>query len=207
MRKYIFVLGLLFCIAATGQDERNKNLLLEDNQFIVAWDIAIPTTNDFLDKTSFNGVKLEYRRLLNTNIAWGVSSGWNSYRQKVDQQLYEAPDGSRAVYTDMIRRVHELPITLNGYYFLDQTADIKPYAGLGLGALYSLQEAYFNVYEIDEHNWGFLVRPEIGVQYEINYLLGVQAYASYSYATNKNDSFRIDNLSHISIGVGLYWGF
>jgi len=208
MKKYIytFVLGLIFCATATGQDERTPRPYIDHNQFLVSWDIAFPS-GDFIDKTSFSGFRFEYRNLLDANWAWGISSGWNSYRQNIDQQLYETPDGSRAVFTDMVRKVFELPVTVNGYYFLDQAADFKPYVGLGAGTLYSQQESYFNIYVIEENNWGFLVRPELGFQYEFGYSMGLQAYVAYSYATNKNDGFRIDGLQHVSVGVGLYWSY
>jgi hypothetical protein len=208
MKKYIYtiVLGLIFCATAAAQDELTPSPYFEDNQFSVSWDIAFPT-GDYIDETSFSGFRFDYKKFIDSNWAWGISSGWNSYKQKVDQQLYETPDGGQAVFTDMVRTVFELPITVNSFYFLDKFGDFKPYAGLGLGTMYSQQEAFFNIYVIEEINWGFLARPELGFQYKLDYSMGIQAYAAYSYATNKNDYFRIDNLQHISFGVGAYWSY
>jgi hypothetical protein len=206
MKRYIFILVLLITGLAHAQDSGSRGLLIDRNQFIVTWDIAFPS-GDYLNETSLNGARLEYRKRLNRNFAWGLSAGWNSYRQNVGQQLYEAEDGSRAVFTDMVRKVNELPIAVSGYYFLDQTADFRPYAGLGLGTMYSQQKAFFNIYVIEENNWGFLVRPELGMQYDFNYNVGMHLYAAYSYASNKNEAFRIDNLQHISIGIGLVWSY
>jgi hypothetical protein len=208
MRKYIFALAfaLIFYTTAVGQNETATATYFEDNQFLISWDIAFPT-GDYIDETSFSGFRFEYRKLMSANWAWGLSTGWNSYKQKVDQQLYQTPDGSQAVFTDMIRKVFELPITVNGYYFLGQSGDFKPYAGLGLGTMYSQQEAFFNIYVVEEINWGFLVRPEFGFQYKLDYSMGLQAYAAYSYATNKNDYFGINNLQHVSFGVGAYWSY
>ncbi|MGK0385729.1 MAG: outer membrane protein W [Patiriisocius sp.] len=107
----------------------------------------------------------------------------------------------------MIRTIFEIPVTVNGYYFLNQSSSFKPYAGLGLGTMYSQQEAFFNIYVVQETNWGFLARPELGVQYEIDSSKGVQAYAAYSYATNNNDDLRIDTLQHVSLGIGFYWAY
>lgn len=208
MKKYIYTLifGLIFCVSATGQNELTPTPYFEDNQFLISWDIAFPT-GDYLNETSYSGFRFEYRKFLDTNWAWGISTGWNSYKQKLDQQLYQTPDGGQAVFTDMIRTVFELPITVNGYYFLDQFGKFKPYAGLGLGTMYSQQEAFFNIYVIEENNWGFLARPELGFQYELEYSMGLQAYATYSYATNKNDGLGIDNLQHVSLGIGVYWSY
>ncbi len=208
MKKYIYTLifGLIFCSTATGQDEITPTPYFDANQILISWDIAFPSS-DFIDETSFNGLRFEYRTFLTPNWAWGVSTGWNSYRQKVDQQLYENSDGSQAIFTDMVRKINELPITVNGYYFLNKSGDFRPYAGLGLGTMYSEQESYFNIYKLEEKNWGFLVRPELGIHYQMNYTLGIQAYAAYSYATNNNDGFGIDNLQHLSLGVGFYWTY
>jgi opacity protein-like surface antigen len=208
MKKHLYTLvfGLIFCVSATGQNELTPSPYFEDNQFLVSWDIAFPM-GDYLDETSFSGFRFEYRKFIDKNWAWGISTGWNSYSQKLDQQLYQTPDGGQAIFTDMIRTVFELPITVNGYYFLDQIGKFKPYAGLGLGTLYSRQEAFFNIYIIEENNWGFLARPEVGFNYELEYSMGLQAYAAYSYATNKNDGLGIDSLQHISFGVGAYWSY
>lgn len=207
MKKYIFLFTFLFAALAYGQDEGRRTLLIDRNQFIAAWDIAFPTSGDYLDKTSFSGTRFEYRKLINRNFAWGVSSGWNSYRQKVDQQLYESEDGSQAVFTDMIRKIFELPMAVGGYYYLDAASSFRPYAGLGVGAMYSQQKVFFNIYEIEENNWGFLLRPEIGIQYDVNYNIGLHLYGSYTYASNTNDAFRIDSLEHISVGLGLVWSY
>ena len=207
MKQYIFLFALLFSGLVYGQDEGPRNLLIDRNQFLATWDIAFPINGDYLDETSFNGARIEYRRLVNKNFAWGLSTGWNSYRQKVDQQLYEAEDGSRAVFTDMIRKINEMPIAVSGYYFLDQTAAFRPYAGLGIGTMYSQQKAFFNVYVIEESNWGFLIRPEIGMQFDINYNVGLHLYAAYSSATNNNDFFRIESLEHLSLGIGFVWSY
>lgn len=207
MKQFIFILAFLFAAAGFGQDEGQRTLLIDRNQFIAAWDIAFPTNGDYLDKTSFSGVRLEYRKLLNRNFAWGIASGWNSYRQKVDQQLYESVDGSKAVFTDMIRKINELPIALSGYYYLDASASFRPYAGLAVGTMYSQQKAFFNVYVIEENNWGFLLRPEIGIQYDINYNVGLHLHVAYTRASNSNDFFRIDGLEHISAGIGLVWSY
>jgi outer membrane protein len=104
----------------------------------------------------------------------------------------------------MVRHIYTLPIAVNAYYFFFKR-NIKPYIGLGLGTVYSEQDSYFNIYTISESNWGFLVKPEIGLQLEINQTFGLATYATYSYSTNKSNEFNIDHLASINIGVGVYW--
>ncbi len=202
----ICLLGLIIGSLSYGQDD-SSGMAYRDVQWMVSWDIAFPTNNEFLDKTGFYGLRVDYRNRGSNNLAFGFSTGWNSYRQKVDKQLYESSDGSRIVFTDMIRRVFELPLTLNGYYYLGSSPTIKPYVGIGMGALYSKQEAHFNIYALTEKNWGFLVRPEIGAQFYLSRDFGVQVYGLYSYATNQNEAFSVNGLEHLSLGFGLFWSY
>ncbi|MGK0385728.1 MAG: hypothetical protein ACI849_000333 [Patiriisocius sp.] len=87
MKKHIYtlVIGLIFCATAIGQDENTAASYFNKSQFLVSWDIAFPTS-DFVDETSFSGFRFEYRKFVDANWAWGISIGWNSYQQKVDQQ-------------------------------------------------------------------------------------------------------------------------
>lgn len=204
--KLTILFGFILTVVVYGQDDA-KGTTFWDNQFMMSWDMAFPTDNEFLDKTGVYGIRFDYRALGNKNVAFGFSSGWNSYRQKVEKQLYESSDGSRMVYTDMIRRVFELPFTLNGYYYFGASSAVKPYLGVGVGAMFSQQEAHFNVYALKEKNWGFLVRPELGIQLYFRRDLGMQLYGVYSYATNKNDSFGVNHLEHLGLGAGMFWSF
>ncbi len=193
----LFVSQILF-----SQNRTNDNIESSENWFILNWDIAFPTNSDFLSGTSFTGGRMEYRHLFTPNLAAGVSIGWNSFEDQLGQQLFETGNGSTAVFTDLIRQVYNVPFSLNGYYYFEGTEKLKPYVGLGLGAQYSEQEAFFNIYVIDDFNWGFLMRPEAGLNYKFDDFWSVILYASYSYSTNSSDSFDIDNIQQFSIGLG-----
>jgi len=176
-----------------------------DDQFVFNWEMAITTSDNFLGENSYRGGRFDYKHFLDGgNIAVGASLGWNSYSEYFGPQLYENADQSSAVYTDMVRHIYTLPIAVNAYYFFFKR-NIKPYVGLGIGTQYSEQKSYFNIYAISDSNWGFLVKPEIGLQYEINQAFGLATYATFNYATNKSEEFNIDQLASINIGAGLYW--
>jgi outer membrane protein W len=206
MRVSIITLLLACSQLAFAQNYSSGNVTLNNsNQFIINWEVAIPNNSDYVSKTSFSNGRAEYRYFMNNQFAIGASIGWNSFNEKVDRQLYETPDGGSAVFTDVIRQVYKLPISFNGYYYFGSSDAFRPYAGLGLGANYAQQEAYFNVFVTEDKNWGFLARPEIGAQYMFNRDMGMNAYVAYSYATNKSEYFDSSNLAHIGIGLGLVW--
>lgn len=176
-----------------------------DNQFVVNWEFAIPYSSNFINDNSYRGGRFDYKHFVDGgNIAIGASLGWNSYNEYFEPALYESPDKSTAVYTDMVRHVYTLPMSVNAYYYIYKR-NIKPYIGLGVGTQYSEQESFFNIYVVSDSNWGFLLKPEVGLQFEVNSTFGIATYATYNYATNANDSFNIDKLASINIGAGLYW--
>jgi outer membrane protein len=176
-----------------------------DDQFVLNWEMAIPSGINLLGENSYSGGRFDYKHFVEGGkLAVGASLGWNSYNEYTAPKVYKTPDGSSAVYTDMVRHIYTLPIAVNAYYFFFKR-NIKPYVGLGFGTVYSEQDSYFNIYVINESNWGFLVKPEIGLQLEINETFGLATYATYNYSTNNSNEFNIDQLASINIGAGLYW--
>ena len=135
----------------------------------------------------------------------GSGFSWNSFEQYHPPRVYEKPDGSQALYTDFVHQVYTLPIYLNAHYYLKGGDKLKPYAGIGLGAQYSEQDAYYNIFVTEEKNWGFVARPEIGLLYRISNYFGLHANVGFNYATNQSEAFRIDDLKHVYYSIGIYW--
>jgi hypothetical protein len=176
-----------------------------DDQFVLNWEMAIPSGGNYVNKNSYSGGRFDYKHFVDGgNIAVGASMGWNSFDEYTPARIYDRPDGSGAIYSDMVRHVYTLPIAINAFYYFNKR-NVKPYIGLGLGTSYSEQESFFNIYVVKESNWGFLVKPEIGLQLEINETFGLATYATYNYATNRSNSFNIDYFASFNIGAGLYW--
>lgn len=207
MKRFIYISLLLLSTWVSAQNMGGNVTLLDRDMFILNWEIAIPTNSDVLSKTSFTNGRVEYRHLITNQFAWGISLAWNSFDEKVDQQLYENEDGSSAVFTDLVRQVYQVPFSANGYYYFSSSDTVRPYAGIGLGANYAEQEAYFNVFVVRDSNWGFYARPELGIQYFLNSGFGLIGYVSYNYATNSSDFFQVNNLSHVGIGLGATWSW
>ncbi len=208
MKRVLIILLLSLSFGLQAQNTSGNIPILDRDIFILNWEVAFPTGSDFLSETSFRNGRIEYRHLIDRNWAWGASIGWNSFNQPVDQQLYEEEDGSRAVFTDLIRQVYQIPFSANGYYYFGDSDSFRPYAGLGLGGNYAEQEAYFNIYVLRDSNWGFYLRPELGAQYLFNRGFGMIFYVSYNYASNTSDFFgNVDGLSHVGLGLGFTWSW
>lgn len=172
---------------------------------ILNWQIATPLNTDYLKETSLAGGSVEYRRFLKPNMSVGIGFSWNSFEQHIPARVYEKPDGSQALYTDFIHQVYTLPMYLNAHYYFGGGEKMKPYAGIGLGAQYSEQDAYYNIFVTEEKNWGFVARPEVGLLYRFTNYFGLHGNVGFNYATNKSDEFKIDNLKHVYYSIGIYW--
>ena len=194
---YISVISVSSINAQTDWRIRDMGLL--------NWQIATPLSENYLKETSLRGGSLEYRRFIKPNMSVGIGFSWNSFEQYHPPRVYEKPDGSQALYTDFVHQVYTLPIYLNAHYYLKGGDKLKPYGGIGLGAQYSEQDAYYNIFVTEEKNWGFVARPEIGLLYRISNYFGLHANVGFNYATNKSEEFRIDDLKHVYYSIGIYW--
>ena len=200
MKKLFVLFGILIISATATQAQLLHNL------YGVSWEVSFPVGKPFVSSPSFLGGKFEYRHFIKRNISLGATLGWNNYQEYVSRETYENEAQTQAITTDNQRFVFNLPMTVDGFYYFEYGKHIRPFVGLGLGAQYSSQEAYFNIFVIEEKNWGFFMRPQIGAyipfsEYNHN---GFLLSAGYNFATNKNESFRINNMQSfwVSIGIG-----
>lgn len=201
MKKFI-ILGIVLtlgCLQGFSQGRIN-------NLFGLSWEIAIPTNNDFLDKTSFAGGKAEYRYFLKkAPVSFGLAVSWNSYEQYIPTQTIYYKNNNSAITTDMDRLIYTAPIVATAHYYFNYGKKVMPYTGVGIGTQYAQQTIYYNVFENDTYDWGFVVRPEVGALIRPNGgNWGIILGASYQYATNKNDLFKIDNLKSFNFNIGLF---
>ena len=139
-------------------------------------------------------------------LAWdGGDISWNSLYEYAPRKTYELPNG--AVTTDLYKYVYTLPFGLNAHYYFQGNKLVTPYAGLMLGTTYSQQKIYYNTYVTEDENWGFYIRPEIGAMIKFDEYTnwGLLIGARYNYSTNQQADFKIDNISTISLQLGMAW--
>src|SRR4030095_8740244 len=202
MKKLII---LIFIFATClGSISAQKDWKL-DNLMTINWPIATALHTNDLKGASLAGGNFEYRRLIKPNMSVGIGFSWNSFEQYIPPKVYDRPDGSRQIYTDFVHQVYTLPMYLNAHYYFKSGDKLKPYAGIGLGAQYSEQSAYYNIFVTEDDNWGFVARPEAGLLFRFSEYFGLHGNVGFSYATNKNEALKIDELKHVYYNVGIYW--
>jgi len=200
--KYLLLACIMLPAVVQAQtSSRNASL------FAISWEISSPSNSNFLTKTSLAGGRIEYRKYIKPNISVGAAVSWNSFDQYYGQQTYVSKDGNTAVNTDMVRQVYTLPMTAIVHYYFKGGKYLRPYAGIGIGGQYSEQNTYFNIYETNTYNWGFVCRPEVGFLLPFGNGVNGLIAASYNFSTNKNDEFNIDNLKQWGLNVGIAFKF
>ena len=197
MKKSIIILFFLVMLYASNYAQS-----LGPDKFSIAWEVGIPS-NDFMSATSYSGGRIEYQRMIKPNVSVGIAGSWNSFSEYVPKTTYQKPDGSGAITTDIVNEIYSVPLTLTAkYYFLHDKRALTPYVGIGLGAQYSAQAKYFNIYGLEDNNWGFVARPELGLQFSFNRNSSLFLSGVYNYAAVKSDFFKTDNLDHIALAIG-----
>jgi hypothetical protein len=81
---------------------------------------------------------------------------------------------------------------------------VTPYVGLGVGAMYSQQDFYFNIYNLSFSKWGYLVKPEAGVLFKFGRSnMGAMLGVRYNYGTNREPALNFDNIQMLGVNIGL----
>lgn len=196
---------IIIAIAFMGIQAVTYGQMSGKDRMSIGWEVGIPS-NDFISGTSYSGGKIEYQRMIKPNVSVGISGSWNSFQEYLPKTTYQKPDGSGAITTDIVSELYSVPLTLNAKYYFSGGKKLMPYAGIGLGAQYSAQAFYFNIYGIEENNWGFVARPELGLNYVLSDHAALYLSATYNYAAIKSDLFEHDNLNHIALSIGFVFG-
>ncbi|MGX5820359.1 outer membrane beta-barrel protein [Chitinophaga lutea] len=176
------------------------------NLWALSWEISVPSSNDFISSTSLAGGRFDYRYFLpGKPVSFGVALSWNSYEQYVPTRTVKYNSGESAITTDFNNVLYTVPVTATAHYYFNYGRMAMPYIGVGIGAQYAESDIYYNIFLDEETNWGFCVRPEIGLLVSPGMKnWGILANVGYNFATNKIDLTGQDNLKSVNFNIGLF---
>jgi len=196
MRKICLTAALLISLIGSGFAQSK-------HMFGVFYKVTTPS-GDYLTKTSWAGGELEYRYFPNNQLSVGGNLSWASFSQYFPRQTYVKDDGNTALTSDFVAHAYTLPITATAHYYFAQKKRIRPYAGIALGGQYMDQRLYYNVYESDDYNWGFVARPEFGVLIGDPHSLTPIVFAiDWSYSSNKNGITQKSSFNTFGVKLGI----
>jgi len=205
MKARYFILIALGFIASNSFAQSKSSTPSISQMVALSWEINVPSGNEgVITETSLSGGRFEYRKFFTNELSAGFGISLSSVEQFFGTHTYEKPDGSMAVTTDMVRQALVLPMTITGHWYPSLGFKLlKPYIGIGLGAQYASQDVFYNIYVINNSDWGFVARPELGTLVLFGENIGGLASVSYNYSTNKVDQLNISSMKQVSFNIGL----
>src|SRR5215467_957216 len=194
MKKIFFLLLIVVCTKWVQAQHQSD--------FILSYPIGFPMSNlkDYISKTSFRGINMEFNKRVKPYLDAGIEVGWNVFYERVANKPLES--GTATISGIQYRYLNAVPIIVGVKYYKENHSMAEPYVGLGLGTLYADQSTDFGLYRISVDAWQFCVRPELGVilraknDPNIGVLIGLKYYAAF----NTKD---LDGQSYLTVNVGI----
>ena len=154
--------------------------------------------NDYISAMSFRGFTIDFRKIIKGNIGVGVDLGWNVFFEEQDEGVYEYE------YITYVgkqwRYSNHFPILAAADYYLDKGGKLIPYAGFGLGTMYSLQDTEMGTYYFENDAWQFAIRPELGFLIRATPNVGFNIVSKYYYGFEAGD---LPAQGYFTINVGV----
>ncbi len=167
--------------------------------FQYAISVGTGDLGDFIPATSFRGAVFEYRGAVTDRILLGVDFAWNTFYERQDSDSYTR--GTQTVTGTQYRYQNELPILVSADYFFNVENAFRPYAGLGIGTMYTERATDMGIWRLLQNPWHFALKPEVGFLYELSYSTSVKVAAKYYWGTKSGELDAAQ--SFISLSAGL----
>jgi len=196
MKKLFFLLIVPLCMQGLFAQRHSV--------FILSYPIAFPMGDlkDYISNTSFRGINLEFGKEVRPNLIAEIETGWNVFYQDQPEDVYT--EGTASISGKQFRYTNSVPIIAGAKWVLKSHNNLVPYAGLGLGTMYSDRSTDFGLYRISTDAWQFCVRPELGITFKSrngpSAMLGVKYYSSF----NSSD---LDGQSFLTVNIGVVFPY
>lgn len=120
---------------------------------------------DFIDKPSFRGFTIDYRKLVQPNIGVGFDAGWNVFYSERDYDVYTIENLSYS--GRQYRYNNQIPVLFAVDYYMNYDEGVTPFVGFGIGTMFSRRNTDMGQYSLEQDAWHFAIRPEVGILYEM----------------------------------------
>ncbi len=157
---------------------------------------------DFISKTSFRGMVIEYQKYLKNNLSVGVETGWSAFYERKDYDTYSEENVS--VSGIQYRYSSQVPILISAEYTFRPEATLKPYANFALGTMYSRRDTDMGLWYLREDAWHFALKPEVGLMIGIGMNTSVNLSAKYYTGFAAGD---LETQSYFALGAGFVFQF
>ena len=193
----IFMTMVAVCAISLSASAQQK-LKMELN-----YNISAPVgsfKNDFINKTSFSGGSGEISYSINPKFSLGLHSGFQSYYQKYDRQVYKL-DGNQTVSAVISNTLDIVPLLLRGTYLPLGTAanaKVQPYVSAAAGISMVNYGQYLGEFGGTQSSSPFTAQAGAGIKIPFGNSYNQTAFklgATYNYINyNRNDITKLNNV-------------
>lgn len=156
--------------------------------------------NDFINKTSFSGGSGELSYTINPKFSVGLHSGFQSYYQKFDRQVYKL-DGNQTVSAVVSNTLDIVPLMLRGTYLpmgATATAKVQPYVSAAAGISMVNYGQYLGEFGGTQASSPFSAQAGAGIRIPFGSSYNQTAFkigATYNYINyNRNQITKLNNV-------------
>ncbi len=190
MKKLIFSVVI---VCASGSVLAQQSL----TAFTYSMGFGTGDLGDYIGQASFRGATLDYRRFIQPAVGLGFDLGWNVFYEERPYDTYEY--GGVSLSGKQFRYSNHVPILLAADFFFKPGEKVNPFAGMGIGTMYSRRNTDMNLYTVEQDNWSFVMRPEAGVWLDLQPGFGLMAVAKYYTGFAAGD---LETQSYFTFNVG-----
>lgn len=156
MKKVIYIfIFTLFASAAVAQNS------------MMSWQYSVGFSTgdlkDYIAPVSWRGVTYNYHHMVETGAAIGLELGWNTFYEEKAYDTYTR--GNTDYSGKQWRYSNNVPLLFTVGYFIHPDDNITPFAGFGIGTMYSERKTAMGAYSFTADGWHFELKPELGIMY------------------------------------------
>ena len=177
--KKIFLIAILLVFVSSAFPQTSMTALQYSMGF------GTGDMHDYIPAASFRGFTIDYRKFVNSNVGVGVDLGWNVFYDELPPSEYT--NNKRTFYGKQWRYSNHFPMLVAADYYFNPSEMIVPFAGLGVGTMYSLQNTDMGQYTFEKDAWHFVLRPEIGLVFNAASGVGFKISSKYYYGFKAGD--------------------
>jgi len=192
--KKLYIILLLFASLSI------RSLAQEDHlSFQYSMGLGVGNTNDFVNNYSFRGFSFEYKHFISSDLAaFGFDFNWNVLYEKKSYDTYTY--GTASLSGTQYRSLNMLPFMATAdYFFADSDHMLRPFAGLGVGPIHTIENVDMGLYRYNNKEWHFGLKPQVGLWYSLNETTKLSLSAEYLYAFKTKDT---DSRKLMTFNVG-----
>ena len=177
-----------------------RNAAAQQNLIMVDYSMAFPLggLEEYIAKNTWRGFAAGYRYMADDNMAVGIDLDWHHFFERKDQASFTLETAT--FKGTQYRYNNNFAMTAQWDYVFNEGGDLRPYLGVGAGAMYIRRVFDVGLYRFETDDWQFVVQPEFGVSMYLSNGTALNLSANYFSGFK---SKRLDGQSYASINLGL----